>query len=152
MREIRKVVISDLDRIKQIYEKAFDRSEGVLKYYQGFADYVDFCIQQKYAYVAVEEDIVCGVLLAYVIPDMLAGNVVYIELLAILPEYQRKGLGTALLNKVKEDAQNKGIKELSLRTGCYMDSYQIYKNYGFRDTRDDHRYMVMNIRKKSEGE
>ena len=31
-----------------------------------------------------------------------------------------------------------------------MDSYQIYKNYGFRDTRDDHRYMVMNIKKSAD--
>lgn len=81
---------------------------------------------------------------------MFAGNVVYIELLAVMPEYQRKGFGTELLNKVKEDAQNNGIGELSLRTGCYMDSYQIYKNYGFRDTRDDHRYMVMNIKKSAD--
>ena len=150
MREIRSVVSTDLESIKLIYEKAFDRSEGVLKYYQGFSEYVEFCIKQRYAYVAVEEDTVCGVLLAYVIPDMLAGNVVYIELLAVMPEYQRKGFGTELLNKVKEDAQNNGIVELSLRTGCYMDSYQIYKNYGFRDTRDDHRYMVMNIKKSAD--
>jgi len=149
MREIRSVVSTDLESIKLIYEKAFDRSEGVLKYYQGFSEYVEFCIKQRYAYVAVEEDTVCGVLLAYVIPDMLAGNVVYIELLAVMPEYQRKGFGTELLNKVKEDAQNNGIVELSLRTGCYMDSYQIYKNYGFRDTRDDHRYMVMKIKKSA---
>jgi len=150
MREIRSVVSTDLESIKLIYEKAFDRSEGVLKYYQGFLEYVEFCIKQRYAYVAVEEDTVCGVLLAYVIPDMLAGNVVYIELLAVMPEYQRKGFGTELLNKVKEDAQNNGIVELSLRTGCYMDSYQIYKNYGFRDTKDDHRYMVMNIKKSAD--
>jgi len=150
MREIRSVVSTDLESIKLIYEKAFDRSEGVLKYYQGFSEYVEFCIKQRYAYVAVEEDTVCGVLLAYVIPDMLAGNVVYIELLAVMPEYQRKGFGTELLNKVKEDAQNNGIVELSLRTGCYMDSYQIYKNYGFRDTKDDHRYMVMNIKKSAD--
>lgn len=150
MREIRNVVSSDLESIKLIYEKAFDRSEGVLKYYKGFSEYVEFCIKQRYAYVAVEEDTVCGVLLAYVIPDMLAGNVVYIELLAVMPGYQRKGFGTELLNKVKEDARNNGIVELSLRTGCYMDSYQIYKNYGFRDTRDDHRYMVMNIKKSAD--
>lgn len=150
MREIRRMISSDLENIKLIYEKAFDRSKGVLEYYQGFSEYAEFCIKQRYAYVAVDEDTVCGVLLAYVIPDMFAGNVVYIELLAVMPEYQGKGFGTKLLNKVKEDAQNNGIVELTLRTGCYMDSYQIYKNYGFRDTRDDHRYMVMNIKKSAD--
>lgn len=147
MREIRRVVNSDLKNIELIYEKAFDRSEGVLKYYQGFPEYVRFCMNQGYAYVAVDEGTVCGVLLAYITPDMLAGKVVYIELLAVLPEYQRKGFGTELLDKVKTEAQNNGIWKLSLRTGCYMESYQIYKNYGFMDTRDDHRYMVMNIKK-----
>lgn len=65
----------------------------------------------------------------------------------VLPEYQKKGIGTGILNRVKAEALNNGIMELSLRTGCYMDSYQMYKNYGFRDTRDDYRFMVMNIRK-----
>lgn len=150
MREIRKVTNKDTENIALIYEKAFDRPEGILKmYYPGFPDYVDFCIKQNYAYVAVEEDIVCGALLAYEIPDTMWGKVIYIELLAVLPEYQKRGIGTELLNTVKAEAQNNGICEMSLRTGCYMDSYQIYKNYGFRDTRDDHRYMVMNIKKSS---
>ena len=50
MREIRNVISSDLESIKLIYEKAFDRSEGVLKYYQGFPEYVEFCIKQRYAW------------------------------------------------------------------------------------------------------
>lgn len=148
MREIRRVMESDLENLKIICERAFDRSPGVMKYYEGFPDYVDFCRKQNYAYVAVEDGEVCGVLLAYEKPDMCCGKNVYIELLAVLPEYQKRGHGTELLNKVKEDALNNGISELSLRTGCYMDSYQIYKNYGFRDTRDDHRYMVKNIKIK----
>lgn len=61
MREIRRMVGSDLENIKLIYEKAFERSEGVLEYYQGFPEYVEFCIKQRYAYVAVDEDTVCGV-------------------------------------------------------------------------------------------
>lgn len=148
MREIRKVTIDDLESIKTIYEKAFDRTEGVLKYYAGFSEYVQFCMKQNYAYLAVEDNTVCGVLLAYEIPDMLFGKSVYIELLAVLPEYQKKGIGTELLNAIKTITQDKGVKELSLRTCCYLDSYQMYRNYGFIDTRDDHRFMVMNIRKQ----
>lgn len=147
MRKIRKVIDSDLESIKTVYEKAFDRSEGILNcYYKGFSEYVDFCAKQNYAYVALDEEVVCGILLAYEKPDTFYGKVVYIELLAVLPEYQKKGFGTGLLNKVKEDAQSNGICELSLRTGYYMDAYQIYKKYGFRDTEDDHRYMVLNIK------
>ena len=104
MKKIRKVINSDLESIKTIYEKAFDRREGILDcYYKGFSDYVDFCAKQNYAYVALDEERICGTLLAYEKPDMFLGKVVYIELLAVLPEYQQKGFGTQLLNKVQED-------------------------------------------------
>lgn len=152
MRVIREMTMDDLESVKKIYESAFERPEGILMYYPYFSEYVDFCIKQRYAYIAVEDNVVCGVLLAYEKPDMHLGKSVYIELLAVLPEYQKKGIGTGFLNRVKAEALNNGIMEMSLRTGCYMDSYQMYKNYGFRDTRDDHRFMVMNIRKSSDEE
>lgn len=145
MCEIRRVQDTDLDKLKIICERSFDRPSGAMKFYKRFIDYVNFCRAQNYAYVAVEDGEVCGALLAYEKPDMCYGKNIYIELLAVLPEYQERGYGRKLLNAVKVDAQNNGISELSIRTGCYMDSYQIFKNYGFRDTRDDHRYMIMNI-------
>ena len=94
-------------------------------YYPGFRDYVEFCIKQNYAYVANEQDVVCGVLLAYEKPDLEWGKVLYIELLAVLPEYQSKGIGTTLLDYVKEEARSKEFKELALRTGCYMPAYEM---------------------------
>lgn len=144
---IRRVTEADIESIKIIYEKAFDRHEGVLKYYLGFSEYVSFCIQQNYSYMAINNGAPCGVLLSYMKPDMSEGKSLYVELLAVMPEYQKKGIGTRLLNTVKEAAQSGGFSELSLRTACYMDSYLIYRKYGFKDTRDDHRYMVMNIKK-----
>ena len=66
-------------------------------------------------------------------------------MLVVLHEYQRKGIGTKLLDKVKEQAEKEGIKELALRTGCYMEAYEIYKKYGFRDAKIDQRFMVMGI-------
>ena len=35
--------------------------------------------------------------------------------------------------------------ELSLRTACYLNVYEIYKKFGFRDMRSDRRFMVMKI-------
>ena len=74
----------------------------------------------------------------------------YIDLLVVIPEFQRKGIGTDLLNRLKQDAQENGLSELSLRTGCYMDSYEIYKKYGFKDARADQRFMYMNISSKKQ--
>ena len=96
------------------------------------------------------EDTVCGVLLAYEKPDIEWGKVLYIELLAVLPEYQKKGIGTELLNKIRKDAANSGYVELALRTGCYLDAYHMYTKYGFRDTRSDRRYMILNLKKRTD--
>lgn len=147
MVEIRKIDLkNDIEVLKKIYEKTFDRHEGILNhYYPGFTDYINFCVRQGYAYIAIFDGYECGYILAYEKPDMMLGKELYIELLIILPEYQRKGIGTKLLDRIKEQAKVNGFKELALRTGCYMDAYEIYKKYGFRDTRDDQRFMVMTI-------
>lgn len=144
---IKNAVSENIETIGEIYEKSFEKQPGILKYYPGFNKYVTFCIDGGYAYVAIEEDIICGVLLAYEKPDMQWGKSLYVELLAVIPEFQRKGIGTDLLNRLKYDAQENGLSELSLRTGCYMNSYEIYKKYGFKDARADQRFMYMNIRK-----
>lgn len=150
---VRGVTASDIVDIKKIYEQAFNRMEGLIdEYYPKFQQYVDFCSRQKFSYVAIKDGVLCGVLLACEKPDIEWGKVLYIELLAVLPEYQKKGIGTNLLNKLREDAVNSGFVELSLRTGCYLDAYQIYKKYGFRDTRSDRRYMILNIGNKGEQE
>lgn len=146
---VRGVLESDIESIKKIYEQAFNRMEGLIdEYYPKFKEYVDFCAIQKFSYVALKDDVICGVLLACEKPDIEWGKVLYIELLAVLPEFQKKGIGTKLLHKLREDAVNSDFMELSLRTGCYLDAYQIYIKYGFRDTRSDRRYMILNIGNK----
>ncbi len=138
---------TDLDAITLIYEKSFDKFEGIInKYYQGFPNYVKFCENQGYSYMAFIDDEPCGVLLAYKTPDMMYGEEIYIELLAVLPEHQKKGVGTKLLDTLKKQATENGFRRLSIRTACYMDSYDIYKKYGFKDSRSDIRYMSLVIK------
>lgn len=146
--KIRSVKESDIDAIGTIYERAFEHSEGVTKYYQGFSEYVKFSMKQGYAFV-IEEGTVCGVILGYEKPDMFMGKVAYIELLAVLPECQGKGYGKALIQKFEEVAIQKEIKQLSLRTGCYMKAFHIYHHLGFKDTRDDQRYMIRHIQNQT---
>ena len=146
--KIRSVKESDIDTIGTIYERAFEHSKGVIKYYQGFPEYVKFCMKQGYAFV-LEEGTVCGVILGYEKPDMFMGKVAYIELLAVLPECQGKGYGKNLIQKFEEFAVQKKIKQLSLRTGCYMKAFHIYHHLGFIDTRDDQRYMIRHIQNET---
>ncbi len=141
MRIIRNATGLDTDDIKKIYECAFYGIEGIVERFSKFEEYVEFCLKQKFAYVAIEDDIVCGVLLAYEVPDMMFGKILYVELLAVLPEYQKRGIGTELLNTLRMDAGNAGYQEITLRTCCYMNAYEIYKKYGFKDMKMDRRYM-----------
>lgn len=143
---IRKIEDGDIETVGKIFLNAFDHPEETLKYYKGFGDYVNFAVNQEYAHVAVVDEVCCGVILAYETPDMFCGKKLYIELLAVLPEYQKNGYARKLFEQIVSDAKEKGIKEISIRTGCYMDSYQIYKNWGFRDTRLDCRYMVKTLK------
>lgn len=39
MREIRRVQESDMECLKTIYEKVFEKYPGVMMYYQGFHEY-----------------------------------------------------------------------------------------------------------------
>jgi ribosomal protein S18 acetylase RimI-like enzyme len=142
---IREVTEQDIGIIEKIYAKAFSHREEAMRYYKGFQEYVIFCKKQAYAYVAENDEEICGVILAYEKPDIFEGKNVYIELLAILPEHQSKGYGKALIDKIETVAAGNGIKELSLRTACYMDAFHIYHHLGFIDTRDDQRYMVRHI-------
>lgn len=122
MIKIRRVYFDrDIEKIKMLYEKSFEVNKGILDhFYFGFREYINFCVKQNYAYMAIFNECECGYIMAYKKPDMMFGEELYIELLVVLPEYQRKGIGTKLLEKVKAQAQKEGIKELALRTGCYM--------------------------------
>lgn len=48
---IRLATKDEYDRIGRLYEKAFDHTEGVLKYYSGFKDYLSFFVDVNNAFV-----------------------------------------------------------------------------------------------------
>lgn len=143
---IREVNENDIEVIGTIYEKAFGYSEGLVKDLGNFDEYVNFCVKQNYAFVIENGIEICGVVLGYEKPDMIYGRNVYIELLAVLPEYQCKGYGKALIAAIEKVAISNGIKEVTLRTACYMDAFHIYCHLGFKDTRDDQRHMIRRIK------
>lgn len=58
---IRKATGLDTDDIKKIYECAFYGIEGIVESYFKFDEYVEFCLKHRFSYVAIEDDIVCGV-------------------------------------------------------------------------------------------
>ncbi len=143
---IRKVNENDIKAIGTIYVKAFGHHESFVEYCKGFGEYINFCVKQNYAFVTENEKEICGVVLGYEKPDLFDGRNVYIDLLAVLPEYQCKGCGKALVAAIEKVAIGNGMKEVTLRTACYMDAFHIYNHWGFKDSREDQRYMFRRIK------
>lgn len=56
-------------------------------------------------------------------------SIVYIQDIIVLPEYQRCGIGTALLNKILEIYQN--VYQKTLLTDNTEKTIQFYKSIGF---------------------
>ena len=94
-----------------------------------------------------EDDTICGAVLVHETPDMFYGRSLYIEFLAVLPDYQNKGVDRALIEYVCDEAHRGGITEVSIRTACYKDAYLIYRHIGFRDSQSDWRFLTMNLKK-----
>lgn len=149
---IRLAVKDDYDKIVRLYEKAFEHREGiVVKYYTGFNEYLSFFVNRDNAFIVEEDDMICGAVLVYETPDMFCGRSLYVEFLAVLPDYQNKGVGRALIEYVCSEAHRRGITEVSIRTACYKDAYLIYRHMGFRDSESDCRFLTMNLKKKDTG-
>ena len=97
---IRLAVKDDYDKIVRLYEKAFEHREGIVaKYYTGFNEYLSFFVDRNNAFMVEEDDTICGAVLVYETPDMFCGRSLYIEFLAVLPDYQNKGVGRALIER-----------------------------------------------------
>ncbi|PCF93880.1 GNAT family N-acetyltransferase [Vreelandella nigrificans] len=80
-------------------------------------------------YVGISE----GEIIGYCFGDRKTGEIV---VLALLPEYESKGIGRALLNRMIENFKALGFERLFL--GCSSDpnarSYGFYRHLGWRST------------------
>ncbi len=98
----------------------------------GWVNYVNNPDMLKNAYTnslkilaAYENDELLGII--RVVGD--GYSIVYIQDIIVLPEYQRCGIGTALLNKILEIYQN--VYQKTLLTDNTEKTIQFYKSIGF---------------------
>jgi ribosomal protein S18 acetylase RimI-like enzyme len=89
------------------------------------------------------EILTCPASFAYKIKDELIGfsfvlpyleNNYHISCMCIRPEYRDRGIGKAMLNRIKNIALENGCKTLTLGTEPEMKAYQLYQNHGFTVT------------------
>lgn len=84
--------------------------------------------------VAIEQDMVRGYI-GFRPPTMLASNRHVLEInIAVHPFFHRVGIGTALMDAMKELAAARGIRKLSLRVlSCNHDALSFYRKCGFTE-------------------
>jgi GNAT superfamily N-acetyltransferase len=138
---IKRITTDDIAAVSRIYLKAFEYPDLMIKCLEEFDRYVSFFIEQRYAFVAFEEGVCCGVGMAYETPDIYSGKSIYVDMLAVLPEYQNKGIGKSLLHRIEVEAANRGIHKIAIRTACYKPAYLIYNHLDFKDAGGESRYM-----------
>jgi GNAT superfamily N-acetyltransferase len=138
---IKKITSDDIEAVSRIYLKAFEYPDLMIRCLERFDRYVSFFIEQGYAFIAFEEDAGCGVGMAYETPDIYSGKVIYVDMLAVLPEYQNKGIGKSLLHRIEVEAANRGIHKIAIRTACFKPAYLIYNHLDFKDVGGESRYM-----------
>ncbi len=96
-----------------------------------FPRYFKQCINHndKYAYCIKADGRIIGFITAWNIPSTIYPYSVYIDILAVLPEYQKKGYGTKLLKYLLEEV----IGEVSacLVTKTDSPAYKMYGKIGF---------------------
>ncbi|MCC6396898.1 MAG: GNAT family N-acetyltransferase [Bacteroidetes bacterium] len=64
--------------------------------------------------------------------------------IAVHPDYQKSGYGTALLKWVIDFFRNTGARQLEVGTGTFGYQLAFYRRHGFRVTSIDHDFFVKN--------
>lgn len=141
---IRETETKDVIAIGEIYTQAFNHQPESIRFYK-LEPYVQFCMDEGYAFIAEDAGKAEGFIIGYEKPSMFNGKIAYIELLAVRPEAQHRGNAKRLIDWFIESAQAKGIKEISISTACYKDAYLIYRHLGFSDSQSDLRILFKRI-------
>lgn len=149
MEEIRLMNKDDIEICTNIYAHAFDilcltdkintfseENREILKLCAQAYDlpkYFNQCIndKDKYAFCIKAENQVIGFLTGWNMPSVSHSYAIYIDIIAVAPEYQKNGFGTKLLNYFLKNV----VKDTAavLVTKKEYPAYKMYENIGFLD-------------------
>ena len=111
--------INDLIEIDRIIPDDFWTSDNFL---------MDLGHKWEYSLVALDNDLVVGFLICSV-----KENNIHIHRIAVSPDYQRKKLGSVLMEHLFADCYNSGIKSITLKVQDFNIGAQIfYEKLGFK--------------------
>lgn len=130
--EFVKLTENDIPDCAQIYFSAFKTHELLRPYYntkEYFGKYISD--DDKFAYGLKYNDKLAGIIVAIQLPSFCSEYTIYIDVVAVLPEYQRKGLGTKMMNSFFESVS--GEATVTLNTYKNSEPYKFYQKLRFKD-------------------
>ena len=144
MTELHKMNIADIEQCGDIHYRAFhNRMDEVLAkclpdYSSKFIDCFDFkryfsrFIEDydKYAFCIICDNQLVGYITALEFPNFFDEKIVYIDSIAVAPEFQKKGYGKEALKQFKDLFPETTIK---LQTTKDRPAYKMYQQLGFID-------------------
>ena len=82
--------------------------------------------------IAEEENKPIGLAVCYLVPKIFDGEYrLLIEEMVVSENYRGKGVGSALLNEIENEAQNLNINVIKLTTGTKLKANEFYKKHGY---------------------
>lgn len=131
---IRRMKCSDLAQCGAIYAKAFPMEHwGIDWTAENAAEYLQDYFEQKrfVGYVCEEAGELSGCIFAL---RRISGSKeeIYIQEMAVLPQWQGRGIGRDLLNAVKAYSEENGLAGIVLYTSEYAPAAKFYEKNGYK--------------------
>lgn len=126
---VRHIKVQDLNQFRKTYKNTFKTL---------FPDYSnrikDFFVSEKYVEIMMKLPLKLGAfdkekLVGYLLADKHFGGVIFTFWLAVIPSYQRKGVGKKLLKRIEEIGHEQGVHALYLHSDARHVGYYISRGY-----------------------
>ena len=128
---IEPLTMDDIEQISFLASRELDLAPWIIARDDNDS-YIDF-VNSGYSYVAKQEDVILGFVLAYKCPTYGGYYYLYIDTIVVDGDAQGKGIGTMLIKKIRENMFHNRIFRVKLMTQKGMPAYKIYKHLGFED-------------------
>lgn len=129
--EIREAVSEDAQDIYELYSEVMNYDYSVYK----IKEMIDIVHRDDchFVFVAIESNKVVGVIEVVIKYSIHKPSYLIINTLAVLLEYQRKGVGSQLLMYTEQFAKTKGLKSITFGSQFKrLSAHQFYINNGYK--------------------
>lgn len=139
---IENIVDEDLQQISQLGIRNLDLMAWVSdsisdKYYDSWKRF----LKDGYSFTVKKNEEILGFALANKWPTYGGYYDIYLDTLVVDKAVQGRGVGTMLINNLKKIVHKENAFRILLRTDKKIPAFQIYKHWGFKETKEDEVYM-----------